>query len=288
MPSQSIQRLRTLLLLSSKQTDSFLVHLTKLLSTTTGIDATLCTLQYTLTLVHSQLVRLLTHKYEKLAFSIASKASETMLPGEALVATIEAPHVALTEWCAGVKSLGEATDDVRTFMRLWGLVNIYTWARETYLHPKRDPAIKFLVWARIFASAGFQFYENGAYLIKKGVLRGQKWADREPRWWVWSSRFWMAEVLLEMLRLLRVRQLKYNEEFGAEKVDQDDKEIKVQSKELEQRWWKDLYANAGWFAPSLHYSFHNEEHSPVREGWLGLSGLIPATIALREAWRETA
>lgn len=93
---------------------------------------------------------------------------------------------------------------------------------------------------------------------------------------------------MEMLRLLRVRQLKFNEEFGAEKVDADDKAVKVQSKELEQRWWKDLYVNAGWVAPSLHYSFHDEELSPVSEAWMGLSGMIPGVIALREAWREAA
>lgn len=117
MSSPRLQRLQTLLILSTKQTDTFLLRLSKLLSTTSGLDATLCTLQYTLTFVHSQLVRILTYKYEKLAISIANKASETMLPGEALVATIESPHLTLTEWCAGVKSLGETMDDVRMFLR---------------------------------------------------------------------------------------------------------------------------------------------------------------------------
>lgn len=98
----------------------------------------------------------------------------------------------------------------------------------------------------------------------------------------------MAEIALEMLRLLRVRQLKYNEEFGAEKVDTDDKEVKVQSKELEERWWKDLYFNAGWFAPSLHYSLYNDEHSPISEAWLGLSGMIPGVVSLRQAWQDSA
>lgn len=98
----------------------------------------------------------------------------------------------------------------------------------------------------------------------------------------------MAEVVLEMLRLLRVRQLKFNEDYGAEELDTDDKAVKVQSKELEQRWWKDLYANAGWFAPSLHYSYQDDEHSPVSEAWMGLSGMIPGMIALKEVWGETA
>lgn len=117
MSSQRLQRLQAILLLTSTRSDAFLTHLARLLSTSKGIDATLLTVQYFLTFVHSQLVRVLTNKYERLAISIASKASETMLPGEALVATIEAPHVTLTEWCAGVKSLGDTTDDVRTFMR---------------------------------------------------------------------------------------------------------------------------------------------------------------------------
>lgn len=237
--------------------------------------------------VHSRLTRILELRYEKLALSIASKASGALLPGETMVAHIEAPHLRLTQWCAGVKSLGDATEDVRLFLRLFGLLGVYTWAKETYVKEHRDPAIKVLLWARIGAYSGFQIFENLAYLVRRGVLRGDRATANEAKWWAWSGRFWVAEVVLELLRLARVRQLRYNEEFGAEKVV-DDGVVTVQSQKLKEKWWSDLYAYGGWLLPGIHFSFLDEEHSPVTEAWMGASGTMPGLIGLREAWRETA
>ncbi|EME86003.1 uncharacterized protein MYCFIDRAFT_100305, partial [Pseudocercospora fijiensis CIRAD86] len=250
---------------SSVRTDAFLAHLYRLLSTTGGIEAALCTLYYTLAFTHAQLTRLLAKKYERLAESIASKASKTMLPGETLVATIEPPHLTLTEICAAVKSLGDAIEDFRMFTRLWNLLNIYQWAKDTRKKQTRDPALKLLTWARIGASAGFQLFENIAYLTRRGVIRGERWRSREATYWVYSSRFWLAEVMIEGLRLLRVRH-----------------------KELEARWWQDVYANLGWLPSSVHFSFFDEDTSPITESAIGLGGVIPGIVALREAWKNTA
>ncbi|KXS94678.1 hypothetical protein AC578_10086 [Pseudocercospora eumusae] len=274
---------------SSVQTDAFLSHLYRLLSTTGGIEAALCTLYYTLAFTHAQLTRLLAKKYERLAESIATRASKTMLPGETLVATIEPPHLTLTETCAAVKSLGDVIEDFRMFTRLWNLLNIYQWAKDTRTKQPRDPALKLLAWAKIGASAGFQIFENVAYLTRRGVLRGERWRNREARYWVYSSRFWLAEVAIEGLRLLRVRQLQYNEDFGAESyVDVGEKEMKMQSKELENKWWHDLYANLGWLPSSVHFSFFDEDTSPITESAIGLGGMVPGIVALRQVWKETA
>lgn len=65
------------------------------------------------------------------------------------------------------------------------------------------------------ASTVFQFLESSAYLASKGVLRGDKWAGRVLKWDVWANRLWLTHVVLETLRLLRVRQLQCNEDYGA-------------------------------------------------------------------------
>ena len=175
------------------------------------------------------------------------------------------------------------------FMRLFGLFGIYGWAREVWQKGKRDPIIKLLVWGRILSSGGFQVLENGAYLVRRGVLRGEKWTARERGLWVWSGRFWAADTVLELLRLARVRQLRYNEDFGAESVqDEDDKQVKAQSMELEKRWRRSLYSTLAWLPSTLHLSFYDEESSPISESWLGLSGMISGVIGLQDAWRETA
>lgn len=153
-------------------------------------------------------------------------------------------------------------------------------------HPKRDPAIKLLAWAQVGAGVGYQFFENAAYLVQKGVLRSDRFVKREGQWWLWSSRFWLAEILLEFARLARVRSLRYNEDFGAESVGEEgEKEMKVQSRELEQRWWRELYANMGWLPGGLHWSLWDEESSPISEAWLGVTGMVPGVIALQDAWR---
>lgn len=268
--------------------DQLLVRIARLLSTQSGASATLCTLYYTLLLTHSQLTRLLAHRYQLLAESIATKASGSLLPGEILTATIEPPHLRLTSTCASVRSLGDAINEFRTFSRMWGLVKLYASGREMWMHPKRDPAIKLLAWAQVGAGAGYQALENAAYLVQKGVLRSDWCVKREGKWWLWSSRFWLAQILLEFARLARVRSLRYNEDFGAESVgSQGEKELKVQSKELEEKWWRELYANLGWLPNGLHWSLWDEESSPISEAWLGITGMVPGFIALQDAWRRS-
>ncbi|CAK3862628.1 hypothetical protein AC579_5741 [Lecanosticta acicola] len=286
-----MNNLKPFLASTTHRTDIILSHTSRLLSTTSGVNSLLTTLFFTLTFLHAQLTRLLSARYESLALSIASRASETLLPGETLIATIQPPHLTLASWCAAVKAAGDTVEDGWILMRLFGLFGVYSGARKVYVEGKRDPVIKSLVWAKILARAGFQVLENGAFLVRRGVLRGEKWTARERGLWVWSGRLWLADTVLELLRLARVRQLKYNEDFGAEEVDEDEKDKKdfsIQSRALEKRWWRSLYINLGWLPPTFHLSFYDEERSPVSEGWVGFSGMVPGLIALQDAWRETA
>ncbi|KAK4546435.1 hypothetical protein LTR36_002112 [Oleoguttula mirabilis] len=218
-----------------------------------------------------------------------------MLPGETVIASIEPPRTRLSEAVASTKALADLIGDFWIFTRLWGLVSIYSWARDNYMKPPGDPALKILVWAQVGASATFQFLENGAYLASKGVLRGDNWARRGPKWDIWGNRFWLTHVVLEGLRLLRVRQLRYNEDFGA-KSKQDsgtgvvvaDQEVKVQSEALRRRWHRDFYANAGWFPLTLHGSFEDARLSPVSDTWIGLCGMVPGIVGLVNVWEQTS
>ncbi|KAK3708307.1 hypothetical protein LTR37_011572 [Vermiconidia calcicola] len=269
MTSSRNDKLRSL----SHRTNVFLLHTSRLLSTSTGIDNTLSTLIFTSTLLHSQLTRLLSARYEKLALALASQASKSMLPGETVIASIEPPVSRLSKTCAGLKALAETSAER---------------AHEIYNTPPRDPAIKLLLWAQVGAGATFQVIENIAYLASKGILPGRRCEESWPRWMALSNRFWMAQVVLEGLRLLRVRQLNWNEEFGAQSEDNDDKAVKVQSEALKKRWKTDFYANAAWLPLTLHWSFEDESRSPVTETWQGVCGLVASVLGLKDAWRESA
>ncbi|KAK0943380.1 hypothetical protein LTR29_005168 [Friedmanniomyces endolithicus] len=288
MASITYKHLQILLHRTAVRTDVFLTHLNRVLASSTGIEAVLCTLSYTLLFVHSRLIRLLEKRYERLALAIVTKTSSPITG----VATITPLRTRLLELCAGTKALADLIDDFRFFTRLWGLIAIYGWARENYLAPPGDAVLKTLVWAQVGVSAVFQVLENGAYLAGKGVLRGEKWVVRGPRWMVLSNRFWLAHVLVEGLRLWRVRQLRFNEEFGAKGgagvSSFDGGEVKVQSEALRKKWYGDFYANAGWLPLTLHWSFEDESVVPLSDTWIGLFGMIPGLVALREVWQQTA
>lgn len=284
---QIMARLKPALASTTKQADIQILHLTRVLQSAQGIDATISTLAFISQLVHSQLTRLLARQYEKIASLLASKTSAQLLPGEAVFATLAPPQTKLAELCTCMKASTDVLIDVWVFTRLLGLLNIYKWARETLTSPPRDPIIKTLVWGQIFCATLFQVGENVAYLASKAMLPASRWPEgRAVKWMAVACRFWMGQTVLEILRLLRVRQLQYNEDFGAQQI-QDGKEIKAQSEALKKQWTREWYAQMGWLPLTLHLSFLDPDSSPIGDSWQAICGLVPSVIALQDVWRET-
>jgi hypothetical protein len=120
------------------------------------------------------------------------------------------------------------------------------------------------------------------------------------------------------LRLARVRQLKFREELGAERVvgeekglgdewqgaddgsvdgvaestqqlvEQSTKQlVKVQSAELEKRWWRELYFTVLSFPQAIHWSFI-QGTSPINEAVFAGCGMVAGVIGLQDAWEEAA
>jgi hypothetical protein len=268
------------------------LHSSRVLSTSDGIEASLCTLYYGLRLLHSRLAHLLEVSYERMADEIVARASKTMMPGEIVGANIEPPHVKLRDHCERARGAGATIYKLRCFLRLWGLVRIYDSARATHNRPPHDPIIKLLAWSQIGAKSTYQILENGAFLANIGLFRSKDWRARAPKWWAWSNRAYMISVVLNLLRLLRVRQLQYNEEFGAQgKAAEEhlnvESKVNVNSEELKKRWVGDLCATVGWIAPTLYLSYEDPLESPVSESWMGISGIVPGIIALQDVWVRT-
>ena len=130
-----------------------------MLSTTANVDTTLMTLSYTLRLLSSQLSLLnsvrLRHAAQSLAKKLAITAPDALLPGEAIIATISnSPTSHLVRAEGSSKALSVLIDDVRIFMRLWGLLGIWSWASGTYKSPPTDVPLKVIAWSQISACAG--------------------------------------------------------------------------------------------------------------------------------------
>lgn len=255
--------------------DTTILRLQKLFSTPAGIDVSLSTTYYTLRFIHARLVDRLEKQYEKLADDFAKNAAGVLVPGETMVATVEAPRTRLAENCATVKTAAGAISDFRAFTRLWGLLGVYSWARGTYLDPPRDSVLKAIVWAQIIGGFWYQGLENAAYLVSKGILRGEKWSEREAKWYRWSSGFWLVHIVLEAVRMLRARQ-----------IESEQKSDKFVSRAADRQWQLDFYRNAS-FAPLAYHWYLEDGKSPLTETWLGLFGMFPGIVRLRGLWAAT-
>lgn len=296
------------LTLGAQRTDILLVRLAKLLSTPSGIDVLLCTTSYTLTLIHAILSRVLAQRLAAVANEIANKAEGVLYPGETLIASLPVSEStkAIAHIVGSSKALAGTIADYRIFVRLWGCVGLYTWARATYAAPLADDAsakdrtVRKLTWAAIASCVGFQVLENGAYLSSKGVLTGASWAGeagkaKELQWWLWSSRFWAAYVGIELVRLgveryYRVVPKDVGSDWRAfgdgEKEDKIAQEKKrVELKKSDWVWWKDLASNVAYAPMTIHWS---TEQGMLSDWGVGACGMVAGGALLADAWRKTA
>lgn len=294
----ALQKIRYLIVAllskSLRKSDRTLIRLANLLSTPTGIDALLCTISYTLTLVHTLLSRIL----ERRLADIVEKVDAILLPGQTLIASLPAP--ASTKLIAHVvgssKALAATISDYRIFVRLWGLVGLYTWARATYFTPVPASATREgriqrgLTWAAIASCVSFQVLENGAYLSSKGALTTSSWMGdvgkaRVNNWWLWSSRFWAVYVGCELARL-GVTQHCHNRRTKVA-VDDGEKEAKLRREEEKLQdwlWWKDLISNIAYAPLTLHWSVNG---GLLSDWGVGACGTVAGGALLVDAWRKT-
>ena len=193
------------------------------------------------------------------------------------------------------------------FLRLWGLLGIYSWGVSTYLTPPEDRVVKAITWGQVVACAIFQSLENGAYLAGKRVLDWKK--EKVARAWIWSGRAWCAYVALELARLgyewrelkgqslerrkrknieLEKGQLAEKEGGVVQKGELELSMDKLEDEGLKERWVK-WYRTAGVniaYAPmTVHYSL---EDGILSEGVIGALGAVVGALSIGQAWKETA
>ncbi|KAI4933012.1 hypothetical protein J4E85_003415 [Alternaria conjuncta] len=305
----TIQKLRFLLLRYLARTagtaDRTLVRLSKLLSTPSGTDVLLCTTSYTLTLIHAVLSRVLERRLASIATEIAEKAEGVLLPGETLIASLPAPTSTkvIAQVVGSSRALAAVISDFRIFVRLWGVLGLYTWARDTSQDrlpedaTRKEKILRGLTWTAIMSCVGFQVLENGAYLSSKGALTTARWTGdvgkaRENAWWLWSSRFWAAYVGVELVRLGVQQYYASSSESisvssgDGEKEDKIQREERIKARKVENwLWWKDLASNLAYAPMTVHWSI---EQGLLSDWGVGACGMVAGGALLADAWRKTA
>lgn len=287
---------------AAQSTDRNLLRLSALLSTPNGVDIVLCTTGYTLTLVYALGQQVLEKQLAAVATDLADKAADVMLPGETLIAELPASAGTklLAQTVGSSKAVAGVIADYRIFVRMWGLLGLYTWARDTYLSPlpkgasQKEKLLRTTTWAAIASCVAFQVLENGAYAASKGMLTSSAWTGeagkkRETWWWVWSSRFWAAYVGCEIVRLLIERT--YHEpraEVGGDGEKEDKLRLEQERKDAYSTkfvWWKDLVSNIAYAPMTIHWSI---EEGLLSDLQVGIFGTIAGGALLADAWRKTA
>ena len=189
------------------------------------------------------------------------------------------------------------------FLRLWGLLGIYSWGVSTYFTPPGDGVVRAITWGQVVACAIYQGLENGAYLAGKGVLGWKK--ERIAKAWIWSGRAWCAYVALELARLgyewgelkgqdLGRQRRKSGELQGAdnegETVEKGELELrmdKVEDDGLKERWgkwYREVGVNVAYAPMTVHYSLEN---GILSDGAIGGLGAVVGALSIGQAWKET-
>ncbi|MCJ1474894.1 hypothetical protein MMC13_003554 [Lambiella insularis] len=262
----------------------------RFLSTSANLDRALQTITYTLHLLHAILGRLLTVRLSDAALFVASSILSNSRAVSLFSSRISSSGFAtLTSFTTSTAALATLIDDVRIFLRLGSILSIYTWGASVYHFPPKDRILQSIAWSQVCACALFQYLENGAYLGSKGVLGfGPR---KVSNWYIWSSRFWMAHVLLEFGRLGREWALRReNNRPALETSDKDDNGVEAKRGEigkLEEKdgWWRQIYINAAWLPITVHYG---TESGLTGEAPIAILGLIAGLPGLRDAWRDTS
>ncbi|KAH9892927.1 hypothetical protein F4778DRAFT_300659 [Xylariomycetidae sp. FL2044] len=291
--------LRDLLAATPSNVDAFLAHLQRCLTTPSGIDTVLLFLCYTSRLGAAALEKLTGPAIQARSKQILALAS-SLPPSATIIFTSKvfpSPSVALVlNFAKRLKALSTLLSDARTFLRLWGLLGMYFWARKLILKWREDrlagaesrsPEDRIetsIAWTQLVACVIFQSLENGAYLASKGVFAMEPAAQAKAG--RWSARFWGTFVGIEIGRLFyeshkRARRTREEKFAGGKTVT----EFQQEEREWSESWRKSVVRNMAWAPLTLHWSL---EQGLVSELTIGALASIPGFLQMRDLWRRTA
>jgi hypothetical protein len=224
--------------------DKGITRIVKVLSSAAGVDATFCLLGYGAVFTSGQL--------QTLSQYVAKTTTK---------ATILSVILSL-------KNFSALASDVRTFLRLWGLLKIYLGAKAAYLAPPKDGLLKALSFTQLASMAGYFWYENSAYLAGKGILRGPGFTPLELGLKMRRALYlYGVYLVLDFVRLYRVTQLAQSAaaapqkgavpaSLGGEKdVAVPDEAALARRKAEERAWYKSLYTDLSYFPLTFHCEF---------------------------------
>jgi hypothetical protein len=275
-PVPSLQTLRSWLPLYLSKTDRTIDRLSKLLSTPSGTDTFLCTLCYSSLLTSTVLSSISLHRIHSAALQLIEKAISLPPNTTVIIDTSSIPSSKLLITAQRLNALSSLISDFRIFARLWGLLGIWKWGKRVLENPPEDSVLRSVSYAQVVVNIAYQYLENYAYLSSKGVLG---WStEKQNRAYIWSSRFWVAHVGLDFVRLYHEAAKRRNKGKGKEGVEN------LEETAWRAKWRREMVSNAAWAPLTLHWSL---EQGLVGDFWIGVFGSVAGMTGLRERWKDT-
>lgn len=264
--------------------DSTVSHFLRVLQTQSGIDSTLFAFGYSTNALAILLDKVVDSNVKQLAEKLAENAAKQISPGETIVATQVIPQgsaiARLSNATASMKAFAGMCSDVRTFMRLWGLLKLWVAFKAAYKNPSADPVIRYTTWGKLASLFGYYTLEPYWYLSMKGVIRDvpKEKSAKSFRLACWAYIVYMA---LDFIRLGRVAQ-KQQERRA---LSDGEKEDKIKQKAEDDAWWLSFIVNGVYFPLTFHWA---SPEGFIHPGIVSAYGSLAGWAGLRAAWKATA
>ncbi|KAK8136676.1 hypothetical protein PG984_004616 [Apiospora sp. TS-2023a] len=297
--------IKAVLAATPSNVDAFLAHLQRCLSTPSGIDTTALFLCYSSRLSAALLESLTGPAIQRSATQLMALASAlppytTLLLTSKSLSSFSPSTALLLSIAKRLRAFSGMLSEARTFLRLWGLLNMYFWARGLIarLRAARQEVkdekaaggsakldkleVSFSV-TQLVACIIFQSLENGAYLAQKGVLSWQP--ANIGKAMRLSARFWGCFVGLKIGELFydawRRSQRTPAERLGDRTVAVMEQEESAWTDE----WRKTVVRQLAWFPLTIHWSLEQGIFSDMA---VGAIASVPGVVQMRDLWAKTA
>lgn len=151
-----------------------------------------------------------------------------------------------------LKNLYTLTSDIRTYIRVWSLLDYVEWTISSCASPSEDVVVRSIEYVQLVSSIWYQVLEDIAYLGSKKVI--PMTSNTEYKLWAYSCMGWAIYVYLDYAKMF----LQYRE---TGKVD-----------------WRSFIINTCWAPLSIHWSTGNGLLSEFAVGLLGSIAVLSKSI----------
>lgn len=171
--------------------------------------------------------------------------------------------------------------DLRTGMRLFGLVDMLLWLREHWLRGSSTPMQRRLTWVRIAALTAYYGLEHTYYLTGHGVLPLSPEIIAPCA--AWSCRFWAIDlVAAQILDMLSCpKELKERVMPASQKEKNSPRSLTDQ----EFVWLRQTGINVAYLILAVNWSMKT---GYLSDAMVGLIGSLTACGQLSKAWEASA